>query len=130
LVRKSALAAVTVETPVGVFVRDDYILDVTNLSPFITIDDWTQFSVGQSKELLKAWSPPKHLDPLAELLGDRVDLWVGHGKVSVWEYFWSWRKKKLNPWILTSNLSLRTLRGDRKAGTAPKNTDYHDPRYR
>ena len=115
----------------GVFVRDDYILDVTNLSLFITIDDWTQFSVGQSKELLKAWSLPKHLDPLAELLGDRVDLWVGHGKVSVWKYFWSWReKKKLNPWILTSNLSLRTLRDDRKAGTAPKNTDYPDPRYR
>jgi hypothetical protein len=128
---KSALAGLTVETPAGIFVRDDYILVVTNLSPFITIDDWTNFSVGQSKELLKAWPPTNHLDPLAGMLGECVDLWVGHGKVFVWQRFWSWREsKKLKPWILTSNLSLRTLRDDRKAGTAPKNTDYPDPRYR
>jgi hypothetical protein len=128
---KSARAGVTVNTPAGVFVRDDYILIVTNVSPFITIDDWTSFSVGQSKELLKAWPPTNHLDPLATLLGDRVDLWVGHGKTSVWGHFWKWREqKKLAPWILTSNLSTRTLRDNRKSGTAPKNTDYPDPRYR
>jgi hypothetical protein len=128
---KSALARLTVQTPARVFVRDDYILVISNLSPFITVDYWTNFTVGQSKELLKAWPLTTHLDPLATLLGDRVDLWVGHGKTSVWGDFWKWcQQKKLGAWILTSNLSTTTLRDNRRSGTAPKNTDYPDPRYR
>jgi hypothetical protein len=122
---ESALKGVSI----GAFVRDDYILVISNLSPFITIVAWTK--LNQRDDLLEAWKPEYHLDALVDLIGKQVDLWVGHGKTSVWERFWTWREpKQLNPWILTSNLSQWTLIDYRKAGIAPKNTDYPDPRYR
>jgi hypothetical protein len=102
----SALAGLAFQTSDGVFVLDDYILVISNFSPFLTKDLWGNFSANQSKGLLDAWPPRRHLDPLVELLRDRVDLWVGHSKDSVWKPFWTLREqKKLDPWILTFNLS-------------------------
>jgi len=83
----------------------DYILIATNFCPFITLKLWGKHEPKEQTDLLKAWSPPTHLDALFRLIGADVDLWIGHG-VEHWSKFDAWRVTwPVHNWMVTYNLS-------------------------
>jgi hypothetical protein len=117
----------------GVEVSEDYILVVTNLSPFITAERWGDYK-GNAKlavtSLLKIWKPERHLERLVQLLSGRVDLWVGHGNVveSKFNALCKAWPDHLTPWLKTYNLSAGYSSGLEvmKKAQLQKNHRYHD----
>lgn len=95
-------------------ISEDYILIATNFCPFLTKVEWTQnpplppIPAEEKTKLLDASWPPHHLDDLHAHLNGSVDLWVGHGKVAVWQPFAYWRRMRgISNWLLSANLSTR-----------------------
>ena len=85
----------------------DYILAMTNISPFLSQKQWTEHSSVERRDALKAWDPNQHICDLISMLGDDVDLWVVHGIGEVWPRFN--RTSCIKNWILTPNLSPQNL---------------------
>jgi hypothetical protein len=95
---------------------NDYILIATNLSPFITDKQWTGLRPSEQRALRAAWSSSSHLDDLAALLHERVDLWVGHGIDHVWSDFLKWvARHRIRSWQLSYNLSAQGLANMKRA---------------
>ena len=108
---------------------DNYILIATNISPFITQKSWSKHNETEQSEMIKIWDYRQHLNALHQLLGNQVDLWVGHGKGYVWPIFQEWRERcGINNWMITYNLSGFGMVGMQKAKINCKNS-YH-PLYR
>jgi hypothetical protein len=108
----------------------EYILLVTNLSPFITKDQWGKIETNKTKSLLSTWDYNRHLAPLARLLSGRVDLWVGHGSDAVWWDFYVLSEampNELTPWLVTYNLSSEGISGltQMKIAQSKKDHPYH-----
>ena len=90
-----------------------YILLATNVSPFLTEKIWTDYPTAFTNYLLHAWNPNDHLCKLNQLLGNKIDLWVIHGKQAVWPRFdsFSYPKAFQQKWLLTHNLSRLGMKG-------------------
>jgi hypothetical protein len=86
--------------------KSDYILIATNLSPFITTMSWSEVQKqNHANAILAAWPHQRHLNPLFRLIGQWVDLWIGHWP-DAWPTFQAWRKECfIDRWMLTYNLS-------------------------
>ncbi len=115
--------ALNPESPLGVYgasdatrktagFRDGFILIMTNICPFITVKSWQKQPAAISERLL-AESGSGHLDELFEILGERIDLWIGHSSIHgtrwVWPEFASFvRRHDIREWLLTANISGRS----------------------
>ena len=86
-----------------------FTLAMTNLSPFVSLQPWSQYSSAAQKKALKSWNPNEHLCDLIQRLGNEVDLWVIHGQNHVWPTF----SGNLNRWILTPQLGGQNLNSGR-----------------
>jgi hypothetical protein len=94
-------------------VGTDFILLMTNLSPFITTAQWSDHAKASPwacRALLGTWPSHLHVNRLLRFLSKRVDLWLGHSSIYgtdwVWPEFSSYIKTfKLQSLLLTGNIS-------------------------
>ena len=103
-----ASSASAADTVVG-----DFILVMTNLSPFITKSKW-QDQIKQTPKacryILETWPNTRYLDDLFLAFGESIDLWIGHSSIHGTDWVWPdflklmtrWNSKN---WLLTPNLS-------------------------
>ncbi len=86
----------------------DYILVVTNFSPFITRSRWLDIKPAAHRKKILELCNFCHLDDLVELIDHHggAELWIGHGSATVWNRFDAFRQRHdLQRWINTYNLS-------------------------
>jgi hypothetical protein len=83
---------------------------MTNVSPFITKEQW-KFQAKLTPNACESITRTvAHLDSLYEVLGSRIDLWIGHsaneGTKWVWPHFSRFVKNhRIEHWMLTGNIS-------------------------
>jgi hypothetical protein len=118
----SPTSSTTYKSPNGAFassasaadtVVGDFILLMTNLSPFITKLKW-QDQIKQTPKacryILDTWPNTRYLDDFFLSFGDSIDLWIGHSSIHGTDWVWPdflnlmahWSAKN---WLLTPNLS-------------------------
>jgi hypothetical protein len=112
--RGALLDRLQFKTKFGVLIRRDYILIATNLLPFITNLSWSECIKQKGNPcgaLEQLWYLVWHLDALFVQLAQSVDVWIGHGKDSVWDIFFKWvSKHHIRRWLLAYNLSFQGLK--------------------
>jgi hypothetical protein len=109
---RNATSGVTSLATTANAVGNDFILLMTNLSPFITTAQWSKHANTHPwacRALLGAWPSHLHVSRLLRFLSKRVDLWVGHSSIYgtdwVWPEFSSYKAFRLQSWLLTGNIS-------------------------
>jgi hypothetical protein len=108
-------------------VNQDFILVAANLSPFITTIPWGNIPPSVRQNILGIWPYTNHLHGLFQLIGNNVDLWIGHGRCDplIWITFKSWvLGLNIANWMTTFNLSGLGLRAMRNAQSNPTQTYY------
>jgi hypothetical protein len=96
--------------------ESDFILIMTNFSPFITRLEWQALVQARPRgcsELVDRWPATAYLDDLYDAIGDSVDLWMGHSAVDGTRWVWPGfehfvRRRGIQEWMLTPNLSPRS----------------------
>lgn len=95
---------------------DDFMLVMTNRSPFITRLKW-QKQVAETPldcdALLNTWPNNEYLDHLLSQVGNVVDLWIGHSAIDGTKWVFPFfrdlvTRHNIKTWLLTPNISSQT----------------------
>lgn len=94
---------------------EGFLLIMTNLCPFVTIDNWNETPDPKGslrKALLKEFPMQPYLEELFDQLGEDVDLWIGHSAIDGTEWVWPSfldfvQQKNIASWLLTLNINPR-----------------------
>jgi hypothetical protein len=108
-------------------ISEDFILVMTNRSPFITGLKWQEQVAATSREcdaLLNAWPNNEYLNDLYSQLGKSVDLWIGHSAIDgtkwVFPFFRALiTRYNIKAWLLTPNVSSQTSLNIRRYFSSP-----------
>jgi hypothetical protein len=84
-----------------------FVFVMTNLSPFISQQQWALHSGRDKATAVAAWDPNQHICDLIRHIGRDVDLWVIHGIDYVWQHFD--RSSAIVNWLMIPNLNPQSV---------------------